>query len=105
MYKEVFEALGLNENQLVEALEDKKYAIKSYQNFLNDHMFKFGKCTVTLNDDGSILNFWRNKSTIDLLKYRNKSLQETPDFELPIAGVEIPYIIKTLTDEVLTRYF
>ena len=94
MHKEVFEALGLNENQLVEALEDKKYAIKSYQNFLNDHMFKFGKCTVTLNDDGSILSFWRNKS-----------LQETPDFELPIAGAEIPYIIKTLTDEVLTRYF
>ena len=94
MYENVYEALGLSENKLVEALEDKKYAIKSYQNLLNDHLFKFGKCNITLDDDGSVLKFWRNKS-----------LDDAPDFEVPVAGVELPYIFKTLTEEVVTRYF
>lgn len=91
MYESVYEALGLNENN---ALEDKKYAIKSYQNLLNDHLFKFGKCKIELDDSGSILRFWRNESQ-----------EGAPDFELPVAGVELPYILKTLTEEVVTRYF
>ena len=75
-----------------ESTEDKRDALKQFENFANSNFFKYGKCRIELDETGSEVKLFRNQ-------------EREPDIDLPVAGTSIPYIIKALMEDICNKYF